>query len=104
MNSALFLSLVLAHIIGDFYLQTDKCCEQKETRKFKSYFLYVHAIVIGALSWIIIPFCTFGLWALLIAISHFVIDVIKIYCPKGLWCFVIGQMFHLCVGCYIYNI
>ena len=38
MNSILFLSLVLAHIIGDFYLQTDKYCQQKEERKFKSWF------------------------------------------------------------------
>ena len=52
MNNALFWSLVLAHIIGDFYLQTDKCCKQKETRKFKSWFLYVHAITLGLLSWI----------------------------------------------------
>ena len=94
MNSTLFLSLVLAHIIGDFYLQTDKCCEQKETRKFKSWFLYVHAITIGLLSWIIVPSCSFGLWALMIAVSHFAIDVVKIHCPKGLWSFVIDQLLH----------
>ena len=97
MNSTLFLGLILAHIIGDFYLQTDKCCEQKETRKFKSWFLYVHAITIGLLSWIIVPSCNFGLWALLIAISHFAIDAVKIHCPKGLWSFVIDQLFHLSI-------
>ena len=97
MNSTLFLSLVLAHIIGDFYLQTDKCCEQKETRKFKSRFLYVHAITIGLLSWIIVPSCSFGLWALMIAVSHFAIDALKIHCPKGLWSFVIDQLFHLSI-------
>ncbi|UVV51670.1 DUF3307 domain-containing protein [Bacteroides thetaiotaomicron] len=36
MNSWLFLSLILAHVIGDFYLQNDKYCAQKEERKFKS--------------------------------------------------------------------
>ena len=97
MNSTLFLSLVLAHIIGDFYLQTDKCCEQKETRKFKSWFLYVHAITIGLLSWIIVPSCSFGLWALMIAVSHFAIDAVKIHCPKGFWSFVIDQLFHLSI-------
>ena len=97
MNSTLFLSLVLAHIIGDFYLQTDKCCEQKETRKFKSWFLYVHGITIGLLSWIIVPSCSFGLWALMIAVSHFAIDAVKIHCPKGLWSFVIDQLFHLSI-------
>ena len=97
MNSTLFLSLVLAHIIGDFYLQTDKCCEQKETRKFKSWFLYVHTIIIGLLSWMTVPSCSFGLWALMIAVSHFAIDAVKIHCPKGLWSFVIDQLFHLSI-------
>ena len=95
MNSTLFLSLVLAHIIGDFYLQTDKCCEQKETKKLKSWFLYVHAIIIGLLSWIIVPSCNFGLWALLITISHFAIDAVKIHYPKGLWSFAVDQLLHL---------
>lgn len=95
MNNTLLLSLVLAHVIGDFYLQTDKYCEKKETRKFKSWFLYVHTIIIGVLSWIMVPSCGFGLWALLIALSHFAIDAIKIHCPKGLWSFVIDQLFHL---------
>lgn len=58
MNSTLFLSLVLAHIIGDFYLQTDKYCELKETKRFKSWFLYVHTVVIGLSSWIMIPLAT----------------------------------------------
>ena len=95
MNSTMFLSLVFAHIVGDFYLQTDKYCEQKETRKFKSWFLYVHAIIIGLLSWIMVPSCNFALWALLIATSHLAIDAIKIHCSKGLWSFVIDQLFHL---------
>lgn len=95
MNSTLFLSLVLAHIIGDFYLQTDKCCKQKEARKFKSWFLYIHAIIIGLLSWVMVPSYNFGLWALLISVSHFAVDAIKIHCPKGLWSFVIDQLLHL---------
>ena len=104
MNSTLFLSLVLAHIIGDFYLQTDKSCEQKETRKIKSWFLYVHAITIGLLSWVIVPSCNFGLWALLITVSHFAIDAVKIHCPKGLWSFVIDQLLHLGILSAISNI
>ena len=104
MNSTLFLSLVLAHIIGDFYLQTDECCKHKETRRFKSWFLYVHAIIIGLLSWIIVPSCNFGLWALLIAVSHFAIDAVKIHCPKGLWSFFIDQLLHLGILITIPNI
>ena len=94
----------MEHIIGDFYLQTDKCCKQKETRKFKSWFLYVYAITLGLLSWIIVPSCNFGLWALLIAVSHFAIDAVKIHCPKGLWSFVIDQLLHLGILIAISNI
>lgn len=95
MNSTLFLNLALAHIISDFYLQTDKCCKQKEARKFKSRFLYIHTIIIGLSSWVMVPSCNFGLWALLISVSHFAVDAIKIHCPKGLWSFVIDQLLHL---------
>jgi len=55
MNSWLFLSLLLAHVIGDFYLQNDKYCAQKEERKLKSWFLYVHSLIIGGVSWIVVP-------------------------------------------------
>ena len=50
MNSWLLLSLLMAHIIGDFYLQSDKYCKKKGELKFKSLFLYIHAVIIGLLS------------------------------------------------------
>lgn len=97
MNSWLFLSLLLAHVIGDFYLQNDKCCAQKERKRLKSWFLYVHSLTIGFISWALVPVCNFVFYALVIALSHLVIDIIKIYSPKGLWAFVIDQMAHLAV-------
>lgn len=97
MNSWLFLSLLLAHVIGDFYLQNDKYCAQKEERKFKSWFLYIHSFIIGGVSWVVVPVCDFGLYALAIAFSHLTIDVIKTYSPKGLWIFVIDQIAHLAI-------
>ena len=102
MNSWLFLSLLLAHVTGDFYLQNDKYCAQKEERKFKSWFLYVHSLIIGGVSWAVVPVCDFGFYALAfyalaIAISHFIIDAIKTYSPKGLWNFIIDQIAHLSI-------
>ena len=38
MNSWLLLSLLMAHVIGDFYLQSDKYCKRKEESKLKSLF------------------------------------------------------------------
>ena len=60
MNNWLFLSLLLAHVIGDFYLQNDKYCAQKEERKFKSWFLYVHSLIIGVVSWAVVPIYDFS--------------------------------------------
>lgn len=79
MNSWLFLSLLLAHIIGDFYFQSDRYCKQKEEKGFKSWFLYVHSFTIGVLSWLLVPKSDFALYALFIVISHFLIDIIKSY-------------------------
>ncbi|WP_455631623.1 DUF3307 domain-containing protein [Parabacteroides sp.] len=97
MNSWLFLSLLLAHVIADFYLQNDKCCSQKEEKKLKSWFLYVHSFLAGTVSWALIPVCDFGLYAFAIALSHLAIDIVKVYSPKGLWSFTIDQIAHLTV-------
>lgn len=97
MNSWLFLGLLLAHVIGDFYLQNDKYCAQKEERKFRSWFLYVHSLIIGGVSWAAVPVYEFRFYALAIAFSHLVIDAIKTYSPKGLWNFVIDQISHLAI-------
>lgn len=93
----MFLSLLLAHVIGDFYLQNDKYCAQKEERKFRSWFLYVHSLIIGGVSWAAVPIFNFGFYALAIAFSHLVIDIVKTYIPKGLWNFVIDQIAHLAI-------
>lgn len=83
MNSWLFLSLLLAHVIADFYLQNDKYCSQKEEKKFRSCFLYVHSLLVAVVSWALVPVSDFGFYALTIALSHLVIDLVKAYCPKG---------------------
>ena len=74
-----------------------RLCAQKEERKFKSWFLYVHSLIIGVVSWVVVPVYEFRFYALAIAFSHLVIDVIKTYSPKGLWNFVIDQVAHLAI-------
>lgn len=101
MNSWLLLSLLTAHVIGDFYLQSDKYCKRKEVSKLKSSFLYVHAIIKGLLSWVFVPTIGFWLYALLIVVTHFLIDAVKSYMGKGLWQFLIDQIVHILVLCFI---
>ena len=66
MNSWLFLSLLLGHVIADFYLQNDKYCSQKEEKKFRSCFLYVHSLLVAVVSWALVPVSDFGFYALTI--------------------------------------
>ena len=57
----------------------------------------MHSLIIGGVSWAVVPVCDFGFYALAIAISHFIIDTIKTYSPKGLWNFIIDQIAHLSI-------
>lgn len=101
MNSWLLLSLLTAHVIGDFYLQSDKYCKRKEESKLKSSFLYIHSIIIGLLSWAFVPTMDFWLYALLIVVTHLLIDAVKSYIRKGLWPFLIDQIIHIVILCFI---
>ena len=101
MNSWLLLSLLMAHVIGDFYLQSDKYCKKKEESKLKSPFLYVHSILIGLLSWAFVSTVDFWIYALLIFVTHLLIDAMKSYMCKGLWSFLIDQIAHIIILCFI---
>ena len=49
----LFLSLVLAHLVADFVLQTGKTCKDKVEKKWRSMYHYGHAVVVFGLSWLV---------------------------------------------------
>ena len=98
MWGSLFVSLLLAHLVGDFLLQTDSLCQQKRERKAGSWFLYVHAIVISLLS--LIALWDLRLWyvALVIGACHFFIDLGKAYVQRdNVWTFVFDQVFHILI-------
>ena len=101
MNSWLLLSLLTAHIVGDFYLQSDKYCIRKELLKIKSPFLYIHSVIVGLLSWAFVPFTDFCFFALIIAGTHLLIDTMKTYMCRGLWPFLIDQFAHILILCFI---
>ena len=70
---------------------------RKRKGNLKAGFLYVHSLIIGGVSWAVVPIYEFRFYALAIAFSHLVIDVIKTYSSKGLWNFVIDQIAHLAI-------
>ena len=76
----LAIKLLLAHIIGDFLLQPQKWVLHKETHKHKSKFLYWH-ILIHFLALVLVLQFQFKYWLgiIIITISHFIIDLIKLH-------------------------
>jgi hypothetical protein len=96
----LFLQLFLAHILGDFVLQSDAWVESKQRKKLKSPHLYMHILLHGALVMLLVWDITFWLPSLLIMGTHLMIDVMRLYLPtknKHIAFFLLDQSLHLLV-------
>ncbi len=95
----IFIKLLLAHLLGDFLLQPNSWVADKEQRKHRSIYLYLHVLLHGLLAWAIIG-VDFGWYALGLAITHGLIDLLKLSFQhdrtrRG-W-FVSDQIMHLLV-------
>lgn len=94
----LFVKLVLAHLIGDFILQPNSWVENKEKNKEKSIYLYLHTALHLALMLLFVAEVDFIIYGILLAVSHGIIDYIKLYFQKKktkrIW-FGIDQLLHL---------
>ena len=114
----LIFNLIAAHILGDFYLQTKKSCENKFLYSVQGKSLWLHSLVIGILSWIAI--WDFRGWWLAIGLMaiHFLTDWLKSYVQSkmglfttsaqnevipaenkrnDLWIFLTDQIVHLAI-------
>ena len=94
----LITKMILAHFIGDFYLQPTTWVQDKEMKKHKSIYLYLHSVIHGLLVWVLL--WDWNAWkiGLALAIVHFVIDLQKLIFQKDTtkrnW-FFIDQLLHL---------
>jgi hypothetical protein len=96
----LFIKLLLAHLLGDFIWQPNSWVIDKEAKKHKSIYLYIHILLHGALATILAGEIRFIPYAVLIAVTHGIIDLIKLNfqkpTTKRTW-FVLDQIAHLLV-------
>lgn len=77
-----FINILFAHIVGDFYFQWNSLCRDKILHQAKGWGLWVHAIIIGILTWCCM-WCVESWWiAALIVIVHSLIDYLKSYVQK----------------------
>ncbi|RED26241.1 uncharacterized protein DUF3307 [Flavobacterium cutihirudinis] len=96
----LFVKLLLAHLLGDFIWQPNSWVADKEIKKHKSPYLYVHVLLHGVLAAILAGEIRFIPYAVLIAVTHGIIDLVKLNFQKNktkrTW-FVVDQIAHLLV-------
>ena len=105
MTRFLLLQLI-AHTISDFYLQTNKSCADKAKKGFKSPKLYIHALITFLCAWLLSFSFNFWWVALIIAVSHLLVDTMKCYASKCKGIFFIDQLIHLTVivaVCYLWK-
>lgn len=102
MNVSQFLILqLIAHTLADFFFQNDRLAEQKNELGFKSPFLKWHTLIVFLLSLIFSFQLYFVYGALVIALTHFIIDGVKPSINRskylGKYAFFIDQALHLVV-------
>lgn len=92
--------LLLAHLLGDFLLQPNRGVKQKEAKKWRSPFLYLHIIIHFGLIMLITWQTAMWLPATIIAGTHLLIDELKLQFQreqtKKTW-FIIDQALHIIV-------
>ncbi|NPA09620.1 MAG: DUF3307 domain-containing protein [Chlorobi bacterium] len=95
-----FIQLILAHLFGDFILQPNSWVAEKESKKLRSRYLYLHILIHTILSFIFLWNTELWWIALLVGVSHFIIDAAKLSFQtaksKKSW-FFIDQALHIAV-------
>jgi hypothetical protein len=94
-NTQLIVFQIIAHVLSDYFFQTDKNAKEKNKNGFKSQFIIKHTAITFLCSWILsfdinFIFCSIG-----IAISHYILDGSKKYLNTSRYSFFIDQTLHL---------
>ncbi len=97
MTASLWLiKLILSHLLTDFILQPNKWIQTRKEKHFASPHLYIHGVVTAIAAWIFIGWQYWGV-ALIILVSHILIDGWKSYRKENLFYFITDQVLHLIV-------
>jgi hypothetical protein len=103
MSTIWLIKLVLAHLLTDFMLQSKKWIDHRQAKHFLSPYLYLHSAITALVA---LAFMGWKYWyfAIIILVTHAVIDGWKSYQPPTIRYFLIDQLLHLLViaGCWYY--
>ncbi len=101
----ILIKLILAHLIGDFFLQPSSWVQEKEQNKLKSLTLYLHVLIHVAILFLILWDLSKWPLVLIIGISHLIIDALKLIIQKKKTkrlFFFLDQLLHLLVLIAVY--
>lgn len=90
------IKLVLSHLLADFVLQPKSWVTERRQKHFSAPSLYLHGAVAGILAWIFMGI-QYWYFALVILITHIVIDAWKSYRPAVFIYFLADQVLHFLV-------
>ena len=93
----LLFQWMAVHFFADFVLQTKKLVQNKKDRKAGSWFLYVHCILHAGLVYLLLPDKSLWQIPIIIFITHYCIDLWKIYQKENVFTFIIDQVLHIIV-------
>ncbi len=68
---------IIAHLLADFFLQSQAQAENKNRLGFRSNFLIWHSLFVFSLSWLLSFQLIFVVGAAIIALTHYLIDGLK---------------------------
>lgn len=89
------MQLVLAHILTDFVFQPNSWIKHKRRYRAKSYFLFIHALLAGLLTYLFLQQLQWWYIALFITVTHYLIDWWKLQQKNdNLKNFLLDQLFH----------
>jgi hypothetical protein len=97
MEINILLRLLTAHLLGDFALQPSAWVVSKEHKKARSGALYLHVLVVTALTYLLLWDWSKWYIPLIIGFTHLLIDIWKCYRKNTLPYFIADQAAHVLV-------
>ena len=88
---------ICAHLLGDFLLQNRKMVRHKQQFKARSWKLYLHAFIHGALFFLLTAQWSAWWMAVIVTVSHFFIDWWKLTRKESPANFIADQAMHIAV-------
>jgi hypothetical protein len=102
-GSVWLTKLILAHLLTDFILQPSQWVKDRSEKHFASVKLYLHGLITALVAWTMIGWAYWAI-ALIILVTHTLIDGWKSYQERNARYFIIDQILHLSViaGCWYF--